>query len=36
MDDPFYLFMHIPKTAGTRLSIVDEQYGFQNVLTYYN
>ena len=37
MDDPFYLFMHIPKTAGTTFrSIVDEQYGFQNVLTYYN
>ena len=37
MDDPFYLFMHIPKTAGTTLrSIVDEQYGARNVLTYYN
>ena len=37
MDDPFYLFMHIPKTAGTTFrTIVDEQYGFQNVLTYYN
>ena len=37
MDDPFYLFMHIPKTAGTTFrSIVDEQYGVRNVLTYYN
>ncbi|OUW30353.1 MAG: hypothetical protein CBD27_01650 [Rhodospirillaceae bacterium TMED167] len=37
MDSPFYLFMHIPKTAGTTFrSIVDKQYGFPNVLTYYN
>jgi cell fate (sporulation/competence/biofilm development) regulator YmcA (YheA/YmcA/DUF963 family) len=34
---PFLLFMHIPKTAGTTLrSIVDLQYCPENVLTYYN
>jgi len=34
---PFYFFQHIPKTAGTTLKqIVDEQYGYKNVLTYYN
>ncbi len=34
---PFYLFMHIPKTAGTSLrSIVDNNLGPKNVLTYYN
>ena len=34
---PFYFFLHIPKTAGTTLrQIVDEQYGYKNVLTYYN
>ncbi len=33
----FLLFMHIPKTAGTTLrSIIDLQYGEENVLTYYN
>ena len=37
MSNPFYLFMHIPKTAGTTLrSILDYQYGPENVLTYYN
>ena len=35
--DPFYLFLHIPKTAGTTLrQIIDNQYGQENVLTYYN
>ena len=35
--DPFYLFLHIPKTAGTTLrSIVDQNLGPVNVLTYYN
>ena len=35
--EPFWLFMHIPKAAGTTLrSIVDAQYGADNVLTYYN
>jgi hypothetical protein len=35
--EPFYLFLHIPKTAGTTFrQIVDKQYGFKNVLTYYN
>ncbi len=35
--EPFYLFLHIPKTAGTTLrQIVDKQYGYANVLTYYN
>ena len=34
---PFLLFIHIPKAAGTTLrSIVDCQYGADNVLTYYN
>ena len=34
---PFKFFIHIPKTAGTTLrSIVDLQYGRENVLTYYN
>ena len=34
---PFYLFMHIPKTAGTSLrSVVDLNLGAKNVLTYYN
>ena len=33
----FYIFMHIPKTAGTTLrGIVDGQFGKNNVLTYYN
>lgn len=33
---PFYLFIHIPKSGGTTLgSIVDCQYGRDNVLTYY-
>ena len=37
MPSPFYLFIHIPKTAGTTLrSILDLQYGRKNVLTYYN
>jgi hypothetical protein len=35
--EPFWLFMHIPKAAGTTLrSIVDAQYGADAVLTYYN
>ena len=35
--DTFYLFLHIPKTAGTTLRhIIDDQYGQENVLTYYN
>tara|TARA_B100000315_G_C14582399_1_gene591200 strand:- start:2208 stop:2915 length:708 start_codon:yes stop_codon:yes gene_type:complete len=34
---PFYMFLHIPKTAGTTLrSIVDQNLGAENVLTYYN
>ena len=34
---PFYLLIHIPKAAGTTLrSIVDCQFGRDNVLTYYN
>ena len=34
---PFQLFLHIHKTAGTTLrKIVDFQYGYQNVLTFYN
>ena len=34
--DSFYLFLHIPKTAGTALrQIIDNQYGQENVLTYY-
>lgn len=34
---PFLLFIHIPQTAGITLrSIVDCQYGVDNVLTYYN
>ena len=34
---PFYLFIHIPKAAGTTLrSIVDCQFGREHVLTYYN
>ena len=34
---PFQFFLHIPKTAGTTLrKIVDMQYGYKNVLTYYN
>jgi len=37
MKTPFYLFMHIPKTAGTTLgSILDLQFERQNVITYYN
>ena len=35
--ETFYLFLHIPKTAGTTLRhIIDDQYGQENVLTYYN
>jgi len=35
--DPFYLFLHIPKTAGTTLrSIVDQNLEPENVITYYN
>ncbi|MDP7601414.1 MAG: sulfotransferase family 2 domain-containing protein [Rhodospirillales bacterium] len=35
--DPFYLFLHIPKTADTTLrSIVDQNLGPENILTYYN
>jgi len=34
---PFYLFLHIPKTAGTTLRhLVDQAYGPENVITYYN
>ncbi len=34
---PFLLFIHIPKAAGITLrSIVDGQYGADNVLTYYH
>jgi hypothetical protein len=37
LDRPFYLFIHVPKTAGTTLrSIVDFQHGVQNTITYYN
>jgi hypothetical protein len=37
VDNPFFLFMHIPKAAGTTLrSIVDLQFGADRVLTYYN
>lgn len=35
--NPFWLFMHIPKAGGTTLrSIVDAQFGPEKVLTYYN
>ena len=35
--DPFYLFLHIPKTAGTTLrSIIDQNLEPENVITYYN
>ncbi|MBT4117735.1 MAG: sulfotransferase family 2 domain-containing protein [Rhodospirillaceae bacterium] len=34
---PFYLFIHVPKNAGTTLrSIVDFQHGIKNTITYYN
>ena len=34
---PFYIFVHIPKTAGTTLrGIVDAQFGRKKVITYYN
>jgi len=37
MTSPFLLFMHIPKAAGTTLrSILDLQYGRENVITFYN
>ncbi|NQV55355.1 MAG: sulfotransferase family 2 domain-containing protein [Rhodospirillales bacterium] len=36
-DEPFYLFLHIHKTAGTTLRyIVDQQFGPENVITYCN
>lgn len=35
--NPFFIFLHIPKTAGTTLgSIVDAQFGRRRVITYYN
>jgi hypothetical protein len=34
---PFWLFLHIPKTAGTTLrTVVEAQFGHDTVLTYYN
>jgi hypothetical protein len=41
MDDnteqPFYLFLHIPKTGGTTFRyIVDHHFGPENIITYYN
>jgi len=34
---PFYLFIHVPKNAGTTLrSIVDFQHGIKNTITFYN
>ena len=37
IQQPFYLIIHIPKTAGTTLRhIVDQTFGPENVVTYYN
>lgn len=37
VNNPFFLFMHIPKAAGTTLrSVVDLQFGADRVMTYYN
>lgn len=34
---PFYLFIHVPKNAGTTLrSIVDFHHGIKNTITFYN